>query len=399
MSRAEVRKILLLWLAWLLILWTYQAAVTARYSVQKPDRVLAWVVPNTDGSLKQPYLSESFMNAQVAWDSEFYLSIALSGYDDPQVRAVSPPALPSQTLSLNYAFFPVYPYLMRFVAQPFSLLGLNPIAAATSAGLLISSLGTLAGMIALYDLLSELGAATALRSVFYLITFPTSFFLGQVYTEGLFIGLSFSCLALLKRRQWTQASLLAAIATLTRPVGVMLLLPLLWSWMQEKPRRSSRRLIEFTLLLPLLVHLLWRLSPLGSAFQIVQTNHFRCELLNLQAACLAWWSGVLALFGDNPAAVVHYGIELSAIGLGVLSCLFTLKRYPEISIYGLTILLISTTCGTAWSLSRYLLAVPSLFILLSQLGQSALFDRAWSLFSILLLAMLTTLFSFDLWAG
>lgn len=413
MRQSPVRKIILLWLAWLVILFTYQAAVTARYAAQKPDHVLPWTAALTDEQTlaKRRYLSEPFMNAQVGWDSEFYLSIAVQGYDDPQVRtapaaANAPPPF-NRPLSLNYAFFPVYPYLLRLVAVPLGWFGLNAIAAATLAGVVISAVGTLIGMLALYALVQtefpqELGEPVGLRTVFYLVSFPTSFFLAQVYTEGLFIGLSFGCLALLQQKRWIAAGLLAAVATLTRAVGVVLLIPILLSWL---PVQSARRVTFRTglqavaLLSPLMVHLVWKFSFLGRAFQIVEQQFFNCRLFNLQAAFNAWSTAFLSLFANHPAAIVHYGIEFAAVLLGIASCLLTIKRYPGISIYGLIIIIVSTTCGTAWSISRYLLTIPSTFLVLGRLGQSALFDRVWSLISILLLAMLTALFSFDLWAG
>jgi hypothetical protein len=399
-------KIVLLWLSWLLIIWTYQAAVTARYTIQVPDRVFSWTAASTV-TPTSAYLSQPFMNTQVAWDSEFYLSIALQGYDDPRIRTVpvQPTTQPpyNRPLSLNYAFFPVYPHLMRLLAMPLTWFGLEPIAAATLAGVVISSLGTLVGLFALSDLSERVGS----RAIYYLLIFPTGFFLAQVYTEGLFIGLSFGCLALMRRQRWSEAAGLATVATLTRAVGVALLIPLLWSWWQENQqgksltKHSFARLIPqlLILLLPLFVHLIWKFSFWGRAFQIVQKGFFRCQLFDLKAACVSWGNAFLALFADNPATVVHNSIEFAALGLGALSCFLTLKRYPQISVYGLLIILVSTTCGTAWSISRYLLTVPSVFLVLGRLGESELFDRVWSLISILLLAMMTALFSFNFWTG
>ena len=381
-----------------MILWSYQAAVIARYHVQRPDSALFWTAGRT-GDSQPANLAEPFMNAQVAWDSEFYLSITLHGYDDPQSRQLSQPAL-----SLNYAFYPVYPYLMRLLAYPLSGLGLTPVATATLAGLGLSALGTLAGVMALASWVRQTeGEAQAFRAAAYLLSFPTGFFLAQLYTEGLFVGLSFGCLALLQRQRWLWAVGLATIATLTRAVGLFLVVPLAWDWMSTVRRqgRLSRQLILqlVTLFSPVVVHLLWRFSVWGEAFQTVQQQFFGCQLLHLHAAFASWNIGFLALSGDNSAAVVQYAIEFAAILLGLLSCFATIRRYPAISIYGLLIILVSATCGTAWSISRYLLTVPSVFIVLSSLGKSALFDRIWSLISILLLAMLSALFSFNFWAG
>ncbi|MBW4465784.1 MAG: hypothetical protein KME07_10155 [Pegethrix bostrychoides GSE-TBD4-15B] len=397
------RQIVGLWLVWLLVLWGYQAAVTARYQVQRPDSALFWTAAST-GNAQRPILSDPFMNAQVAWDSEFYLSLALYGYDDPEARRLPQPGLlSSKPLALNYAFYPVYPYLMRLLSYPLGILGFTPIATATLAGLVISALGTLAGILALASWVEQnQGQAQAFRAVAYLLSFPTGFFLAQVYTEGLYVGLSFGCLALL-RRHWGWAVLLATVATLTRAVGILLIIPLGWAWIGavRRQRELSQQLMlqAVALLLPVFVHLVWRFSFWGKAFQAVQQQFFNCGLFNLRAAASVWNAGFLSLSGDNAAAAVYYAIELSAIALGIFSCLLTLRRYPGISIYGLLMILVSITCGTAWSFSRYLLAVPSVFLVLSHWGDSPLFDRVWSLISILLLAMFSALFSFNFWAG
>lgn len=404
-SRRHLRWIILLWAGWLIILWTYQAAVTARYQVVKPDRVLFWTAASTQPQTQRPYLSQSALPAQVGWDSEFYLSIALHGYNDPQVRTVVPPPDShfQQPLSLNYAFLPVYPMLIRGVTLPLRLLGFDPVTTATLAGLLISALGTLAGMLMLYTWISaEQSAATGLRAVFYLISFPTSFFLAQVYTEGLFIGLSFWCLVCAQRQRWIAASSLATVATLTRAVGIGLLIPLVWNWWQmysDHPWKRSALMQLAALCLPLIAYGIWRLSTWGQAFSIVQTGFFRCSPFNLSAAFSIWQTAILSLFRDNSATVVHYSIELSVILLALTACLITFRKYPAISLYGLFILLISLTCGTAWSISRYVLVIPSVFIVLGTWGRHYLFDRIWSFLSILFLALLTALFSFDLWAG
>jgi Gpi18-like mannosyltransferase len=397
-------KLVWLWLIWLLIIWGYQAAVVTRYQVQQPDRVLFWTTARTDGSTRHPYLEAPFMAAQAGWDSEFYLSIALQGYDDPQIRTA--PALPTapvplnRPLSLNYAFFPVYPLLIRAAVLPLTALGLTHLAAATLAGSVIAACGTLAGLLACSDWLQTQGWSQPdrFRAAAYLLTFPTSFFLAQVYTEGLFLGLSFGCLALVARQRWGGAVLLATVATLTRAVGLFLVIPLAWDWWQQVRQSRTGWRWGLLLLLPLLTHLIWRFSIWGQAFQIVQQQFFGCGLFNLSAAIPAWGGASLAL-GQGNATTVHSVVELAAVALGFGACLASIKRYPALSLYGLLIMLTSTTCGTAWSISRYLLTVPPVFLVLASWGQHPLFDRLWSLISILLLAMLTALFSFDFWAG
>ncbi len=88
----------------------------------RPDRALEWTVHETARNSQngKPYLLDPFMNEQVSWDSEFYLSIATVGYDDRDVAWVE--VGPGRLLSMNYAFYPFYPLVIRIVAAPLKLL-------------------------------------------------------------------------------------------------------------------------------------------------------------------------------------------------------------------------------------------------------------------------------------
>src|SRR5215207_9817444 len=147
----STRLIVLLWLAWAIIVISFQALATARLVPKFPDRALEWTTRFTGDGYQQDhiYLLEPFMNDQVAWDSEYYLAIAVGGYDDPATDLIGPP---NHQVTLSYAFLPFYPLLIRLFAIPLSLLGLNAIATATLAGVIVSAFGALAGMLALYDL-------------------------------------------------------------------------------------------------------------------------------------------------------------------------------------------------------------------------------------------------------
>src|SRR5512142_1750815 len=164
-----IRMLILLWLAWAVILIGFQAFATARLQPGRPDYALSWT-PGETGSRSQrdkPYLLDPFMNNQVSWDSEYYISIAIKGYDDDQVRVAQ--ARQRVPLALNYAFFPLYPHLMRAVALPLQALGMEPVPSATLAGVIVSLLGTLLALVSLYDLArAELDENGALRSAFYL---------------------------------------------------------------------------------------------------------------------------------------------------------------------------------------------------------------------------------------
>ena len=155
----SLRTLLIIWLAWAVILIAFQNVLPMRLALRKPDYVLSWT-PTETGTHSQddkPYLIDKFMNQQVAWDSEYYLSIAVGGYDDPVMRRI-PIHATGELISQNYAFFPLYPYVMRVVMLPLWLLGLTQIGTATLAGVIVAVVGTLFGLIGLYDLArDELG--------------------------------------------------------------------------------------------------------------------------------------------------------------------------------------------------------------------------------------------------
>jgi hypothetical protein len=401
-----IRTLIVIWLAWAAIMITFQVFVSYRFEPKRPDHVLNWTPSETgEHSLdNRVYLNHPFMNNHVAWDSEYYLSIATSGtYDDPNA-----PTDPGSHLALNYAFFPFYPLVMRTLSFPLRLLGLAPIAASTLAGVLISALGTLAAMLALYDLTcDELGDAGALRTAYYLIIFPSGFFLLQVYTEGLFVGLSFAGLALIKRKRFRWAAVLSACAALTRPVGVAMVAPLAVAWYEEmkKPPCSFRRfsgksmLDGAVVLLPVAVHLMWSLSNWGEGFRTVQLNYFGHEPFAFTRT-LSYCSSCLAiLFGPNKQSMTYYSIEFAATLLGFIACILTFRRYPGLTGFGFLSLMVSLTSGAPLGMHRYVLAVPSTFVVLARMGRNETFDRTWTLASILLMGLFTTLFTFNMWTG
>jgi hypothetical protein len=426
------RIIVLTWLAWAIIVIAFQALATARLVPQYPDRALEWTTKFTGNGYQEDhvYLLEPFMNDQVAWDSEYYLSIAIGGYDDPRSPHLTPQAgvvtspqgIPSTEsdsdlgISSNYAFFPFYPLLIRILAFPLRVFGLNPIATATLAGVLISALGTLFGMLALFDLTRDsLGEDGALRAVFYLIVFPTGFFLIQVYTEGLFIGLAFGCLAMLKRQQWLTAALLAVAATMTRAVGIALVIPMLITWIRAGEwtdlnlewrqiyyagfpfRPLARGLLVFS---PVLMFLIWRFSYLGSNFRYIEDKIYGRGVLQFGKAFFLW-SEVFrtTLAGTNPQHTAYYLTEFLGLVIGIIACIVTIKTHPEIGWFSFAVVLISWGSGPAQGIHRYILGAPAVFITLARWGNNSVFDRAWTILSILLMGLLAMLFAFNMWVA
>ena len=429
------RTLFAIWLGWVVVIIVFQGLVRARLNLARPDFALEWTVTETllGSQAGKIYLNEPFLNAHVSWDSEYYLAIATGGYEDPDIGRVNasfgevrsgggfwPFIIPegftrTQGISRSYAFFPLYPFVMRLAAVPLSIIGLNRIATATLAGVVVSTLGALAAMIALYDLArTELGEEGAKRAAFYLLIFPSGFFLAQVYTEGLFVGLAFSSLALIRRGHHRWAALLAVLATFTRAVGIVLAVPLLAAWLRTGEWREldlEWRQVYFkglpwkavghalVAIAPVFAFTLWRVSYYGMAFSKVEDEFFGRGLLSLGSTFLNWSSAFRDLFGRNPQAAAYYAIEWGGILLGFTACFAGLRRHPDLAWFGLLVVLLSFTSGPAQGMHRYILAAPPVFLFLARLGNKPAFDRAWTMASLLLMGILATLFTFDMWTG
>ena len=449
MNKRVFRNIVLIWLAWALIVIGFQAFATARLQPQWPDHAQVWTETTTTIKSKyqqgHPYLLEPLMNNQVAWDSEYYLAIAIGGYDNPCSPTINldqqdvsvpctnpnpPPAKENaqKPISLSYAFFPFYPIMIHLLALPLALL-LKPIAAAALAGGVVSALGALAAVLALYDLSHEaLGEEGGMRAVFYLLIFPTGFFLAQIYTEGLFVGLAFGCLAMLKRKHMVLAALLAAAATMTRAVGVMLVIPMAITWIRTNEwysldqewsqliynrlpwRPIWNALLAFT---PLIVFIIWKFSYYGNAFNFVENNFFGRTFMDIGYAFNTWGQSFVEMIAGmlnlksppgqhlfiNQQHSAYYFTEFLGMVIALVTILRCRKTHPEVAWFSLAVFLISWGSGPAQGIHRYVLAAPAVFIVLADWGKNPVFDRAWTLVSLLLMGLLAMLYAFNYWVA
>lgn len=422
-SLASFRTVVFLWLGWFLALYAIQSLGLMRFEFKRPDRGVAWTVDYTRKPLPEHeiYLLDPFLNQQVAWDSEYYISIALKGYDDPAVDLVADEKSGVEW-SKNYAFFPLYPLgirLFSWALTPFTD-SLTDVARATLAGVMVSLLGALAASISLYDILrDEMDESGRLRAVFYLLVFPSAAFLGMVYTEGFFIGIVFTALALNRRGNWFVASLVAALAPWTRAVGAALFVPLVftwllvflkkllgeyWTWRSPFAYISFREVLDWKLafqglfaFFPAISYFAWRNSHLGDGWEVIQQFFGRVEFGFQQTLDAYEWQ--LEHAALNPQSQVYFALEFFCLALAVLTCLFYLRKDPAIALFGLAVTLLSAVSGGGQGLSRYMLPVMPMYIVLARAGRNPVFDRIWTILSVFFMALSALLFAYDFWIG
>lgn len=61
--------------------------------------------------------------------------------------------------------------------------------------------------------------------------------------------------------------------------------------------------------------------------------------------------------------------------------------------------MLSWSSGGAQGMHRYILTAPSVFVALARWSRNPVFDRAWTLASVLMMGLLATLFAFNFWVA
>jgi hypothetical protein len=349
------------------------------YSTQR----LSW------GSMVSPWL---------AWDGNIYATIASEGYSRFWMTR----------------FFPLLPAAEHVVAV---VTGGNT----ALAGLLISNLATLPAF-ALFTILveRETDRATARRALLYFAFFPTALFFVAAYAESLYVLFAVACFLALRRGNWLAAGALAAVATLARPVGILLVVPIAteaWLRMRQAQRMPSpgaltHRLAGLALPVAALAGFSLYLAQRYGTLTAVVTSQ------NADGAAgsgkgFTWpWVGFLragrALVQNGAAPnffqvhiVLDAAFTLLLIGLTVA----TYRRLPlpyVLYCWAVLVLLICTP-GHNWyalySNMRFILEVFPLFILLAKWGEKQMVDRVVLGVSLPLMTLLTLAFALFQWVA
>nr|WP_229759171.1 hypothetical protein [Peterkaempfera bronchialis] len=141
------------------------------------------------------------------WDSLWYTRVAEHGYAYTL-------HLPGGRVHSDLAFFPLLPWLERWLS---AVTPLHPADAGLAVGWL-ASLAAAWGIFAVGDRVYGRSAGIALVALWAVL--PTGIVQSMAYTESLFTALAAWALYALLSGRWLWAGTLAALAGLTRPVGV-----------------------------------------------------------------------------------------------------------------------------------------------------------------------------------
>lgn len=157
------------------------------------------------------------------WDANWYASISRDGYSYQRGAQSS------------VAFFPVYPMVIHGIVA--MVPGANR--------LVVGSLATLTAGVAAAALFwrwcrDRLPASSATTAVLLLAVYPYSVYLyGPVYADALFLALTLAAFVLLERDHVVGAALVGALATGSRPAGIIVAVALIARLIEQRAAPTS----------------------------------------------------------------------------------------------------------------------------------------------------------------
>lgn len=280
------------------------------------------------------------------WDGGHYWQIAKNGY----------------IATSDYAFFPLYPLLVRSIS---TLLSDNLILA----GLLASNLAFLIFLIVFYEVAKkQFSQKVALTTTVTFLVFPTTFFAVSMYSESLFL-LSLVCFFyFLKGKKYLWASIMVSLASLTRLVGITLVVSLLYSYVSslnfDFKKIDRKILLLFPATFGFIIYSLYLFASLNDPVNYLTTQAFwqRSVTDPVSTIFTYIWAFVI---GEHRPTNDYFDFAITILFISIL--ILGIKKIPSSWwISSMLVILIPASSGTLTSMPRYLLASLGAFVILGQ---------------------------------
>ena len=316
------------------------------------------------------------------WDSLPYLEIAEHGYR-------------STGDSINrLVLFPLFPWCVRLI----TLMTHDYLIS----GIIISTIAVVIAAIAFRRLTAlDYDGAIANRAVWFLLIFPTAFYLQIAYAEALFMALAIGAFVAARKDRWLLAGTLGCFASMTRINGALLAPALaIEAFIQLRDTRQWRWHYLWLGLIPmgLGIYLFINYHVSGNAFKFMQIQHDHFF------KHVTWpWIGIRDRIGyiwsDQPMDAVTTGWQESLfilIGLvGTVISWCTLRT--SYSVWMTLNWLLFTSAGFILCVPRYTLAMFPLFILFARFAQNSIWFAVLTMWSLLFLALFVGIFIQGFW--
>lgn len=299
----------------------------------------------------QIYKNNPLLWGWANFDGVHYLNIARQGY-----------------LQFQQAFFPFYPYLIRWLALLFPKDYLL-------SGLVISHLGFFVSLYLFYKLIKlDFEEKIAKRSILYLLLFPTSFYFGSIYTESLFLALVLGSFYAARKKQWLIAGILGAFAGATRFVGIFLFPALVIEWWNQTSNKLRSFFPLFLIILGLLFYMWYLERTVGDPLYFIHVQPFfgaertGGKIILLYQVFWRYFKMILTTKAD----VLYFAVWTELL-VGFLFLALSIFAYFRLRFSYFVFMILAyitpTLSGTLSSMPRYVLTLFPGFILLALLAE------------------------------
>ncbi len=201
-------------------------------------------------------------------------------------------------------------------------------------------------------------ADVARRAIWIYLCFPSTFFLSGAYSESLLLVAAAGSLLAARRRQWRAAGLLAALATLTRPVGIVAVVPLVAEYIgmrRAAAPSTPSHLTVFWILAPAMLtvagYLIFAAAAFGDPLATLTGQ------ASIRGPLAAPWQPFIDLWHAGPRLHAYDNSILDAalalIAVATLPAIYARMR-PGYACYAFLIILIPLS-GSLMSFNRLLL--------------------------------------------
>ena len=324
------------------------------------------------------------------WDFGYYQKIAEFGYSGT---------------GGSIAFYPLFPWLVRLVACVSR--------SYLAAGFIVSGIASVVAAILLRRLVQlDYPESVAMRSVWFLLIFPTAYFLHIGYSEGLFLALALACILAARGERWWLAGVLGAFCWMTRATGAVLVPTLAVEAAQQywvRRRSCSQGPVGcsawnwkwlWIAIVPagFAVYLLINWSVSGDPFAFLQARKtlfdqsFASPLTGIRQAIWAHY--------PTPHEAEMVGTqELFFVALGLVCTIISWIKLRPVYAMWMTGFWILCACVNFFrSMPRYTLTMFPIFILFALLGRNRFWAGVLTAWSLLFFALFTVLFARGEWA-
>ena len=316
------------------------------------------------------------------WDGAWYIDLARDGYPG------FVPEAGGRAIQSTLAFFPAFPAAMRAVHW---VTGVSWLVS----GVVVANLFGGVATVLLRNLVRRFwGEASGRRAALLFCFFPGAFVLSMIYAEALMISAVLACLLALSKRWWFLAGVFGAVASASRPNGLVVAGACAWAaFVAIRNERNWRSLFA-----PLI-------APLGFVAAIAYIGHrtgeagawFRVEE-EAWAEHIDYGAKVIERIGDvidKPLIDLYALVTTAGLVFAIVTLVLLVRMRPPgtVLVYAVGMVVLTVISETLGLRPRFLLTAFPLIVALAHRVRGDTYSVVLASSAAMLAAMCTVTFT------